>query len=132
MLHVTGKAALIVAGWVCLALGLIGAFLPILPTTPFVILAAFLFSKGSTRLHRWLVSRPYLGPMIVDWEAHGVIRLRAKVLATIVIVLLFGYTLGFVPVPVWIKAVVTAIGVGVLAFIWSRPSAPQVMAEEAA
>ena len=125
MIHGTGKTILVIAGWIALILGIIGAFLPILPTTPFVILAAFFFSKGSTRLHRWLVSARYLGPMIVDWEAHGVIRLRAKLWATAAIVALFSYTLIFVPVALWIKGIVAAIGVSVLLFIWSRSSAPR-------
>ncbi len=125
MIHVTGKAALVAAGWIALIVGIIGAFLPILPTTPFVILAAFFFSKGSIRLHRWLVNARFMGPMIVDWESHGVIRLRAKLMATAAIVVLFTYTLGFVPVALWIKGIVAAIGVAVLLFIWSRPSAPR-------
>ena len=120
----TGKAALIAAGWLCVALGVIGVFLPIMPTTPFLILAAFLFSKGSTRLHHWLVTRPYVGEDLLSWERHGVIRPRAKRWATVAIVLLFANTLIFVPVAVWIKAVVSATGLAVLAFIWSRPSKP--------
>ena len=74
MIHVSARFVLIAAGWISLALGLIGILLPVLPTTPFVILAAFLFSKGSPRLHGWLVSRPYLGRLVLDWERHGVIR----------------------------------------------------------
>ena len=124
MVHFTRNAVWIILGWVSLGLGVIGAFLPILPTTPFVILAAFFFSKGSKRLHRWLTTRPYVGPAVVEWERHGVIRPRAKLLASAAILVLFANTLLFVPVPVWIKGVVTAIGAAVLAFIWSRPSAP--------
>jgi uncharacterized membrane protein YbaN (DUF454 family) len=124
MIQVTGKAVLIFLGWISLAVGIIGAFLPILPTVPFVILAAFFFSKGSTRLHRWLVTRPYVGPAVVEWEQHGSIRPRAKLWATAAILLLFANTLVFVPVAAWIKGVVTATGMVVLAFIWSRPSAP--------
>lgn len=127
MVRVTGRAILVVLGWLSLAIGIVGIFLPILPTTPFVILAAFLFSKGSIRLHRWLVTRPYIGPAVVEWEREGVIRTRAKLWATAAIAVLFLNTLIFVPVAPWIKAVVTATGAAVLAFIWSRPS---LLAEE--
>lgn len=123
-MSITGKTILIALGWISLALGVIGAFLPIMPTVPFVILAAFFFSKGSTRLHQWLVTRPYLGASVVEWERHGTIRLRVKFWATAAILALFVNTLIFVPVAAWIKIIVTATGLGVLAFIWSRPSAP--------
>ena len=129
----TTRILFIVAGWISLGLGLIGAFLPILPTTPLVILAAFFFSKGSTRLHHWLVTRPHLGKMIVEWEQHRVIRMRAKIMSTAVIIPLFAYTLTFVEVHLTIKVVVALIGVAVLAFIWTRASLPgELVREEAA
>lgn len=109
-------------GGLCVALGILGIFLPILPTTPFAILAAYFFSKSSEKLHQWLLDQKTLGPLIRDWEANGVIRLKAKVLATTMIVILFSYTLIFVNVHQGIKAVVTLIGIGVLTFIWTRPS----------
>lgn len=112
----------IVLGFLCLALGLLGAFLPILPTTPFALLAAFFFSKGSPRLHKWLLEQPLLGPLIQNWQRYGVIRLRAKILSTLLIVPLFTYTLVTVDVGLPIKAIVTLCGLSVLTFIWSRPS----------
>ncbi len=124
MRHLTLRTVFVLAGWISLLLGLIGIFLPILPTTPFVILAAYFFSKGSTRLHQWLISRPHLGRMVLEWERHGIIRMRAKIVSTVVIIPLFAYTLGWVNVPLAIKAIVAAIGVAVLTFIWSRPSQP--------
>lgn len=110
------------AGWLCIVLGIAGIFLPILPTTPFAILAAWCFSKSSPRWHQWLLQHKIFGPTIQNWEAHGVISLKAKCLATIMIILLFSYTLIFVQVHLVIKSIVTCIGVGVLAFIWTRPS----------
>lgn len=124
MSQLTKNWLLIIGGWISLLLGVIGAFLPILPTTPLVLLAAFLFSKGSTRLHGWLLSQPYLGAMIVDWERNGVIRLRAKWMATAAIIPLFTYTVVFVPVHGAVKVIVVLTGIGVLGFIWSRPSVP--------
>src|SRR3990167_8360585 len=80
----------LVIGWVALALGAIGAFLPVLPTTPFILLAAFCFSRGSKRTHEWLVSNPLFGGMVREWEAYGTIGMRAKLIATLMIVFSFG------------------------------------------
>ena len=115
---------LIAAGMICLALGSVGIFLPVLPTTPFVLLAAFFFARGSPRLHRWLLRNPVMGRMIRDWQRNGVIRLRPKLTATAMMVLLCSYTVFFVAVPVALKAAVVTCCALVLVFIWSRPSAP--------
>ncbi len=112
-------------GWVFLILALLGVALPLLPTTPFAILSAYFFSKGSETMHKWLVASPVLGSFIVDWYEHGMIKLTAKIWSTVMIVLLFSYTLIFVPVAYWIKAIVLLSGVGVLSFIWTRPSKPK-------
>ena len=112
----------ILLGWLSLSVGIIGIFLPILPTTPLVILAAYFFSKGSKKIHRWLTENPYFGKMIQNWEEYHVIPLRAKIWATAIIIPLFTYTLVFVQVPLVIKIIVFLIGVYALYFIWSKPS----------
>lgn len=68
-------------GGAALCLGFVGIFLPLLPTTPFVLLAAFCFSRGSARWEAWLLSHPRLGPMVRDWRATRAVPLRAKQLA---------------------------------------------------
>ena len=65
-------------GLVCLGLGLIGVALPLVPTTPFILLAAFAFGRGSPRLRRWTVEHPRFGPAVARWEAHGAIAPRHK------------------------------------------------------
>ncbi|RZA08047.1 MAG: DUF454 domain-containing protein, partial [Proteobacteria bacterium] len=60
-------------GWISLALGILGIFLPLLPTTPFVLLAGICFAKGSPRMHAWLINHPRLGPPIKDWQERRVI-----------------------------------------------------------
>jgi len=112
-----------IAGLSALLLGIIGAVLPLLPTTPFILLAAYCFSKGHTPLHQWLLRSKAFGPLIIDWQNHGVISMKAKIISTIMIIPLFTYTLGWVkvPYPVAIKSVVFLTGVLVLYFIWSRP-----------
>ncbi len=109
-------------GWTAIVLGVVGIFLPILPTTPFAILAAWCFSKSSEKWHQWLLNHKIFGPTIREWEKDGVINPRAKALATSMIVLLFSYTLIFVKVHLVVKSIVTTIGIGVLFFIWTRPS----------
>ena len=76
-------------GLTALALGGIGVVLPILPTTPFMILAAFAFGKSSPRLRARLEAHRVFGPAIRDWEAHGAIHRRYKITACVVMALVF-------------------------------------------
>ncbi len=112
----------LILGWICIILAVIGIFLPLLPTTPFLILAAFLFSKGSERLHSWLLNQKSFGPIIKNWEQNGAIAPRAKIISTIMIMAFFSYTLAFVDVLFWIKVLVFLTGVCVLTFILTRPN----------
>ncbi len=110
-------------GFLSMGCGFLGMVLPVLPTTCFMILAAYFFSKGSPRLHNWIRSLKTVGPMICDWEAHKVIRPRAKIMATAMI--LFALAL------VCLLSVSTLVKIGtastlalVLVFIWTRKSEP--------
>ncbi|TDO98995.1 YbaN family protein [Marinomonas balearica] len=65
-----GKRILyIILGWLSLIIGIIGIFLPLLPTTPLVLLAAWCFSRSSTRFHNWLINHKYFGPIVRDWQS---------------------------------------------------------------
>ncbi len=66
-------------GWLMFILGFIGAFLPVLPTTPFMLLALWAFSKGSETLHDWLYHHPKYGDTLRQWDQYGVIPLKAKI-----------------------------------------------------
>lgn len=68
-------------GCVFVGLGALGAFLPVLPTTPFLIVAAWAFSSSSPRLERWLLEHPRFGPRLVAWRDHRVIPFRVKLVA---------------------------------------------------
>ncbi len=125
------KICAIAAGWLSLSLGVIGIFLPLLPTTPFILLAAYCFSKSSQRLHHWLLQQPQLGPMIQNWEQHGSISKRAKFAATVAISLVFSITLVVLTVGVALKGVLVGIASGVLCFIWTRPLPPDETSVEA-
>ncbi|WP_245686094.1 YbaN family protein [Terasakiispira papahanaumokuakeensis] len=120
---------LLITGWGCVGLGILGVVLPLLPTTPFLILAAFCFSKSSPRLHHWLREQKYLGPHLTSWEDHGVIRPRAKRLATAMIVIMMSYPLFFRPMPWWLRGMIVITMCCVLTFIWTRPSAPRLTSQ---
>ncbi|MFX0545736.1 YbaN family protein [Roseovarius sp. S1116L3] len=115
--------------WICigsvsLALGAIGVILPLLPTTPFVLLAAFAFARSAPRLRAWLARSSVFGPIISDWEAHGVIAPRYKAMAcgamaaVLVASLLGGLDLRLIAVQA------LCMGVGA-AYVLSRPSYPR-------
>ena len=116
------QVALISIGWLSMVLGVIGMFLPVMPTVCFILLAAFCFSKSSPRLHRWVRSLPRLGPMVCEWEQYHVIRLRAKVMATAMIALAAAWLVLAVPVGALVKGLILATLTGVLWFIWTRPA----------
>ena len=115
------RCFMMVSGWISLMLGILGIFLPLLPTTPFVLLAAYCFSKSSPRLHHWLVNQPRLGPMIRNWEEQGSISHSAKVTATVLMIGLFSFSILFLDLAFLLKCVLIGIGAGVLGFIWTRP-----------
>jgi uncharacterized membrane protein YbaN (DUF454 family) len=111
------------AGWMALALGGAGVVLPLLPTTPFVILAAFAFGKSSPALRRRLETHPVFGKAILDWEAHGAIAPRHKIAACLAMGLVFvlSLLLGARPLVLAVQAV--CLG-GAAWFVLSRPSGP--------
>lgn len=74
-----------VAGVLAVLLGILGIFLPLLPTTPFLLLASACFARGSERLHRWLLSHPVFGVYLANFEAGRGIPLRAKIVATVML-----------------------------------------------
>lgn len=109
----------LISGTLSLALGIVGAFLPLLPTTPFLLLAAFCLSRSSPAFHRWLVNHRTLGPPIRDWEENRAISRKGKIAATVAIGLTPPLTLLFGP-PWWALAAQAAILAAVLTFIWTR------------
>jgi hypothetical protein len=125
----TWRWLMIALGWLALVTGLIGIFVPLLPTTPFVLLAAFFFSKGSERLHRWLLQHPRFGHCVRDWEREQVIPPVGKYASTLLMVPSVGYVVLTRDLPIVLSAGMVATVVAVLWFIWSRPSHPQAAAD---
>lgn len=105
---------------ITLALGIVGLFLPLLPTTPFVLIAAWAAPKGSPRLHRWIWSHPQIGPLLLAWHTKGAVPRTAKWLACITMSLswiglcLMGMHWG-------ILAATAVIFIAVASFLVTRP-----------
>jgi len=85
-------------GWVCFALGAIGVVLPILPTTPFMLVAAGCFAKTSPRFHRWLLDNRIFGPLIENWQTERFIKSNTKIRALIIIAITFSMSIFLVDV----------------------------------
>jgi uncharacterized membrane protein YbaN (DUF454 family) len=103
-----------------LALGLVGLFLPVLPTVPFLLLAAWAAGHSSPRLLQWLESHPRFGPQITDWRRAGVVRRQAKWTATLVMSASAITTLLLLR-PHWVALATVAVMACVLVWLWRRP-----------
>jgi len=110
------RAVFALLGAVFLALGLAGIFLPILPTTPFLLLAAACFARASSRIYNWLLNHRVFGPIILEWRRHRSMPYRAKRTALILIALSFTVSILFF-VPYWQAQLAMALS-GVLLFAW--------------
>ena len=109
----------LIAGFVSLGLAVIGAILPVMPTTVFVILAAYCFARSSPKLEARLLNHPVFGPHIVSWRERGAISRKGKVAASIAFAASILVALIFAPWPWSVAPIVAALVIG--AWIWSRP-----------
>jgi uncharacterized membrane protein YbaN (DUF454 family) len=118
------NSAWLLIGLSATAAGIAGIILPLVPTTPFLLLAAYCFARSSPLLHNWLVTHPTLGRPIDDWQRHRAISRRTKVVSIAVMVLAYvaSVAVGFPP---WVLAVQAVFLVGAAAFILSRADRPE-------
>ncbi len=116
------KIALMIIGWAFVGLGIVGAVLPVMPTTPFMLVALWCFAKSSDRFHGWLFHHPVFGPPLRDWEIDRVIPLYAKVVALGSMVVSIVYVVGFTQAPWWAMATMGATCTAGAVFILSKPS----------
>ena len=122
------KALLVGCGILCVTLGLIGIFLPLMPTTVFLLLAAACFARSSERFHRRLVEHPVLGPYIA--QSRGMTR-RQKITAIAVLWLSLGATMYWTAAAVWLRALLSVIGLGVTLHLVRIPRVMSIREERA-
>lgn len=121
-LHHSGfvRHVFIALGFVALLLGFVGIFLPILPTTPFILLAAAFFARGSERFHSWLLQHRITGPLLVDWYEHRSLRASVKRWAYLLTILSF--TSSILLVEPWaIKLLLLMLFLILMYFLWRIP-----------
>jgi uncharacterized membrane protein YbaN (DUF454 family) len=111
-------------GLVFLGLGLVGVVLPLLPTTPFLLLALWAFARSSRRLHDWLYGHPRFGPGLRAWHEHGVVPRRAKVASITFMAGSMAYVVLVTATPPWAQAAMAATLAAVAVWMVRRPERP--------
>ncbi len=110
-------------GFLATAAGIAGIVLPLVPTTPFILAAAFAFARSSPRLEQWILSHATFGPMIENWRKYGSIAPRAKRLAIALMLGALGLSIAL-RLPLWLLAIQGLVLVAVAAFLLTRPDGP--------
>ena len=116
------RALLIVVGSVCVALGVLGIFLPVLPTTPFLLLAAACYARASERFYLWLLRNRTFGPTIREWRLHRSIPYRAKMVAISLMAITMGVSIVLLARYPLLQLVLAAVGVAVGTWLYRIPS----------
>ncbi|MBS7539808.1 YbaN family protein [Ancylobacter lacus] len=112
---------LIALGWLCVVLGIIGIFTPMMPGTVFLIIAAALFSRSSPRFETWLVTHPRLGPAVVAWRRSGAVPRWAQIFGTVSMAFSFALLVAM-GLPLLALVAIAASFIGVAAFLLTRPT----------
>jgi uncharacterized membrane protein YbaN (DUF454 family) len=107
------KKLYVILGSIALALGIAGIFLPLLPTTPFLLLAASLYLKGSPKRYNWLINHRCLGPYIRNFRENRAIPLRVKIISVSLVWITILYGVCFVVALLWLKILLLCIAAGV-------------------
>lgn len=120
------RAGFMALGFLMVALGVVGAFLPLMPTTIFLILAAWFFGRSSPRLESWMLNHPRFGQTLRDWRTQGAMPRRAKIMACGGMI--FGYgLLWFIAKPgIWFAAIAGVLMIVCAVYIVTRPEVTRV------
>lgn len=125
------RAFFLAAGSLFLALGLAGIFLPLLPTTPFVLLAAACYARGSRRFYDWLLANRTFGPIILEWRRHRSVPYRTKVTAIVLMSATLAVSIVFFVRPPWLKGLLALMGLGLAVWMYRLPSRDRPTARRA-
>lgn len=120
------KPVLLTLGFISLTLGVIGSVLPLLPTTPFLLLAAYFFSKSSERMYKWLISLPKFGKSIKEYNEHGVISNKSKAACLISIMGVITWIIWFTDYKTVIKVIIPSTLAIILSYVLTRPSSKEI------
>lgn len=125
MVKALRRPLLLALAWVCVALGAVGIVLPLLPTTPFLLVAIWAFSRSSPEMAARIRNHAIAGSYVRDWEDEGVIPLGAKIIAITMMLAMLGYLYFGVGAPSWVMIAASVVLVLVAAYMLSRPSRPR-------
>lgn len=114
------RTILIIIGWLAVALGTLGVVLPLLPTTPFILLAAWCFARSSPRFHHWLLYRSWFGGYLRFWQQHKAMPKGVKPRAILLILVTFAVSLWLVKMA-WVRILLLVILSCLLIFMWRIP-----------
>lgn len=109
-------------GWIFLGIGLLGLFVPLMPTTVFVLMSAFCFCRSSPKIHHWLRTHPRFGDVVCKWEDKGAIHPRIKLIASTAIAGSFGLSVIFIKFNPIIIFLVVFTGGAIISYIVTRPN----------
>ena len=110
----------LIVGLLSLLLGVIGIVVPLLPTVPFILLAAFCFARSSERLHQWLMSHPWFAEALNNWQTKRALNRSLKRRAMIMTTLSFAISITLVPL-IWVKLMLLGMLCGLLIYLWQIP-----------
>ena len=116
------RGGYVALGFLMLGLGVIGAFLPVMPTTIFLIFAAWFFGRSSPAMETWLLEHPQFGPVLLRWREQGAIPPKAKVLACLGMTVGYGVFLYSAKPGLLLATAVAMLMIGSAAYVVSRPN----------
>jgi len=124
------RALFVVLGFLFVGLGLAGAVLPVLPATPFFLLAAACFARASARFYNWLLNNPTFGPTIREWRRYRSIRFRTKVWAIVLMSSMLAISTIFFVADRNVQVGLAVLGVLLAIWMWRIPSRDRPRARE--
>jgi uncharacterized membrane protein YbaN (DUF454 family) len=116
------RGAFLAAGFVFLGIGIVGVVVPVLPTTPFILLAAAFFARSSQRFHDWLLNHRQFGPLVREWRQHRSIPYRTKILAIAMMAATLSASIVFFVPYGWLQAALAVFGLLLAAWLYRIPS----------
>ncbi|HUW26963.1 MAG TPA: YbaN family protein [Gallionella sp.] len=116
------RLAFAALGTLFLVVGIIGIFMPVLPTTPFLLLATACYARSSHRFYNWLMNHHVFGPLIVEWRTYRSIPWRIKLVAIATMTLTFGSSIIFFIQDGWLQLALSVFGLTMVAWLYRIPS----------